>query len=146
MALIFWLTASFISKNRWVLRERYRSWSQVLITCIVCVCVFRDDWFLTWRHYKNTEFIIWSSSIHIDRRRLCSSLPNPQKKGWISSYLCWAFVLYFLSHLEHLQGANFRDLPGVVVGSDNVVRRDPEKEQELLPSGKPLVSALLYSP
>ncbi|KAJ6705889.1 DNA (CYTOSINE-5)-METHYLTRANSFERASE CMT2 [Salix purpurea] len=37
------------------------------------------------------------------------------------------------------KGANFRDLPGVVVGADNVARRDPTKEQVLLPSGKPLV-------
>ncbi|XP_075642914.1 DNA (cytosine-5)-methyltransferase CMT2-like [Castanea sativa] len=36
------------------------------------------------------------------------------------------------------KGANFRDLPGVVVGTDNVVRRD-STEQPLLPSGKPLV-------
>ncbi|KAJ4824620.1 hypothetical protein Tsubulata_024054 [Turnera subulata] len=36
------------------------------------------------------------------------------------------------------KGANFRDLPGVVVGADNVVRRDPETEK-ILPSGKPLV-------
>ncbi|CAK7356028.1 unnamed protein product [Dovyalis caffra] len=36
-------------------------------------------------------------------------------------------------------GANFRDLPGVVVGADNVARRHPTKEQMLLPSGKPLV-------
>lgn len=37
------------------------------------------------------------------------------------------------------KGANFRDLPGVVVGADNVARRDPTEEQMLLPSGKPLV-------
>ncbi|XP_062146124.1 DNA (cytosine-5)-methyltransferase CMT2-like isoform X3 [Alnus glutinosa] len=36
------------------------------------------------------------------------------------------------------KGANFRDLPGVVVGADNVARRDP-KEQKLLPSGKSMV-------
>ncbi|GAB2264969.1 hypothetical protein Dimus_000040 [Dionaea muscipula] len=36
------------------------------------------------------------------------------------------------------KGANFRDLPGVVVGCDNVVRRDPATEI-ILPSGKPLV-------
>ena len=35
------------------------------------------------------------------------------------------------------QGANFRDLPGVVVGADNVARRT--EEQMLLPSGKPMV-------
>ncbi|XP_044466931.1 DNA (cytosine-5)-methyltransferase CMT2-like isoform X2 [Mangifera indica] len=37
------------------------------------------------------------------------------------------------------KGANFRDLPGVVVGADNVARRDPNGEQMLLPSGKPMV-------
>ncbi|XP_022949032.1 putative DNA (cytosine-5)-methyltransferase CMT1 isoform X2 [Cucurbita moschata] len=36
------------------------------------------------------------------------------------------------------KGANFRDLPGVIVGNDNVVRRDPENNV-LLPSGKPMV-------
>ncbi|CAI0418779.1 unnamed protein product [Linum tenue] len=37
------------------------------------------------------------------------------------------------------KGANFRDLPGVVVGADNVARRDQKIEQVILPSGKPLV-------
>ncbi|XP_030535460.1 DNA (cytosine-5)-methyltransferase CMT2-like isoform X2 [Rhodamnia argentea] len=37
------------------------------------------------------------------------------------------------------KGANFRDLPGVIVGADNAVRRDETKEH-LLPSGEPLVS------
>ncbi|KAM7269865.1 hypothetical protein ACFE04_025362 [Oxalis oulophora] len=36
------------------------------------------------------------------------------------------------------KGANYRDLPGVVVGGDNVARRDP-KSDVTLPSGKPLV-------
>ncbi|XP_043695995.1 DNA (cytosine-5)-methyltransferase CMT2-like isoform X2 [Telopea speciosissima] len=36
------------------------------------------------------------------------------------------------------KGANFRDLPGVIVGADNVVRLDPKMERVLLPSGKPL--------
>ncbi|CAJ1942125.1 unnamed protein product [Sphenostylis stenocarpa] len=40
-------------------------------------------------------------------------------------------------------GANFRDLPGVIVGANNVVRRHPT-ENPKLPSGKPLVS--LYVP
>lgn len=42
---------------------------------------------------------------------------------------------------NHFQGANFRDLPGVVVGRDNVARRDLTEKQLVLPSGKPLVSA-----
>ncbi|GMH28180.1 hypothetical protein Nepgr_030023 [Nepenthes gracilis] len=51
-----------------------------------------------------------------------------------------------LSEDDHLRvrriprkkGANFRDLPGVIVGDDNVVRRDPATEI-ILPSGKQLV-------
>ncbi|XP_057997025.1 DNA (cytosine-5)-methyltransferase CMT2 isoform X3 [Hevea brasiliensis] len=43
------------------------------------------------------------------------------------------------------KGANFRDLPGIVVGGDNVVRRDPTKEQVLLPSGKPLVPDFAFT-
>ncbi|XP_057872420.2 DNA (cytosine-5)-methyltransferase CMT3 isoform X2 [Cryptomeria japonica] len=37
------------------------------------------------------------------------------------------------------KGANFRDLPGVLVGPDNVVELDTSMERVLLPSGKPLV-------
>ncbi|XP_031493458.1 DNA (cytosine-5)-methyltransferase CMT3-like isoform X2 [Nymphaea colorata] len=37
------------------------------------------------------------------------------------------------------KGANFRDLPGVMVGADNIVQWDPSVERVLLPSGKPLV-------
>lgn len=37
------------------------------------------------------------------------------------------------------KGANYRDLPGVLVGPDNVAAFDPSVERELLPSGKPLV-------
>ncbi|CAN0872677.1 DNA (cytosine-5)-methyltransferase CMT2 [Linum grandiflorum] len=42
-------------------------------------------------------------------------------------------------HIPKRKGANFRDLPGIIVGADNVTRRDPKVEQLLLPSGKPLV-------
>ncbi|KAK9144175.1 hypothetical protein Sjap_004078 [Stephania japonica] len=37
------------------------------------------------------------------------------------------------------KGACFRDLPGVVVGPDNIVQLDPSMDRLLLPSGKPLV-------
>ncbi|THG09868.1 hypothetical protein TEA_008687 [Camellia sinensis var. sinensis] len=37
------------------------------------------------------------------------------------------------------KGANFRDLPGIIVGADNVVQRDLTVEPILMPSGKPLV-------
>ncbi|KDO42579.1 hypothetical protein CISIN_1g0039741mg, partial [Citrus sinensis] len=37
------------------------------------------------------------------------------------------------------KGANFRDLPGVLVGPDNKVRWDPSMERVMLKSGKPLV-------
>ncbi|XP_010324482.1 DNA (cytosine-5)-methyltransferase CMT2 isoform X1 [Solanum lycopersicum] len=36
------------------------------------------------------------------------------------------------------KGANFRDLPGVIVGGDNVARRDT-KDPKVLPNGKPMV-------
>lgn len=41
--------------------------------------------------------------------------------------------------IPHRKGANFRDLPGVIVGDDNVVCRDPTMEPVMLPTGKPLV-------
>ncbi|KAJ3672590.1 hypothetical protein LUZ60_007311 [Juncus effusus] len=37
------------------------------------------------------------------------------------------------------KGANFRDLPGVIVGPDNVAKLDPKMEQIFLPSGRPLI-------
>ncbi|KAK6149247.1 hypothetical protein DH2020_016772 [Rehmannia glutinosa] len=37
------------------------------------------------------------------------------------------------------EGANFRNLPGVMVGPDNVVKLDPSVERPLCKSGKPLV-------
>uniref|UniRef100_M8BRB2 DNA (cytosine-5-)-methyltransferase n=1 Tax=Aegilops tauschii TaxID=37682 RepID=M8BRB2_AEGTA len=37
------------------------------------------------------------------------------------------------------KGANFRDLPGVKVGANNIVEWDPEVERVYLKSGKPLV-------
>ncbi|XP_019421561.1 PREDICTED: DNA (cytosine-5)-methyltransferase 1-like isoform X2 [Lupinus angustifolius] len=42
------------------------------------------------------------------------------------------------------KGANFRDLPGVVVGADNVARRQ-STEKLLLPSGKPLVPDYVFT-
>ncbi|KAK6274454.1 hypothetical protein POUND7_004163 [Theobroma cacao] len=43
------------------------------------------------------------------------------------------------------KGANFRDLPGVIVGNDNVARRDSTQEKKLLPSGKPLVPDYVFT-
>ncbi|XP_078173735.1 DNA (cytosine-5)-methyltransferase CMT2-like isoform X2 [Carex rostrata] len=37
------------------------------------------------------------------------------------------------------KGANFRDLQGLIVGSDNVVKLDPKMDRIMLPSGRPLV-------
>ncbi|KAL5172713.1 DNA (cytosine-5)-methyltransferase CMT2 [Glycine soja] len=59
---------------------------------------------------------------------------------------------YFLFEDDYLRvcqipkrkGANFRDLPGVIVGADNVVRRHPT-ENPLLPSGKPLVPEYCFT-
>ncbi|KAG9142675.1 hypothetical protein Leryth_005435 [Lithospermum erythrorhizon] len=41
-------------------------------------------------------------------------------------------------------GANFRDLPGVIVGDDNVARPDPTNEAKL-PSGEPLIPGCCFS-
>lgn len=38
-----------------------------------------------------------------------------------------------------MQGANFRDLPGVRVRPDNKVEWDPDVERKKVSSGKPLV-------
>ncbi|KAL9225077.1 hypothetical protein vseg_001043 [Gypsophila vaccaria] len=43
-----------------------------------------------------------------------------------------------VSKIPHKKGANFRDLPGLIVGKDNVVRRDPVSDIRL-PSGRQLV-------
>ncbi|KNA23044.1 hypothetical protein SOVF_028590 [Spinacia oleracea] len=43
------------------------------------------------------------------------------------------------------KGANFRDLPGVIVENDNVVRRDPNLEPVLLPSGRPMVPEYAFT-
>ncbi|XP_028783969.1 DNA (cytosine-5)-methyltransferase CMT2 [Neltuma alba] len=47
--------------------------------------------------------------------------------------------------IPKVKGANFRDLPGVVVGADNVARRDPNEKPVLLPSGKPLVPDFCFT-
>ncbi|XP_056694557.1 DNA (cytosine-5)-methyltransferase CMT2 isoform X1 [Spinacia oleracea] len=43
-----------------------------------------------------------------------------------------------VSKIPPRKGANFRDLPGLIIGRDNVVQRDPESDIRL-PSGKQLV-------
>ncbi|KAL9246969.1 hypothetical protein vseg_020446 [Gypsophila vaccaria] len=43
------------------------------------------------------------------------------------------------------KGANFRDLPGVIVGDDNVVRRDPSFKTLILPSGRPMVPEYAFT-
>ncbi|KAL6348454.1 hypothetical protein AAG906_007386 [Vitis piasezkii] len=43
------------------------------------------------------------------------------------------------------KGANFRDLSGVIVGTDNVAVRDPTMKPILLPSGHPLVPDCVFS-
>lgn len=47
--------------------------------------------------------------------------------------------------IPHRKGANFRDLPGVIVDQDNKVSRDPTKELEMLPSGRPLVPDYVFT-
>ncbi|XP_055819789.1 DNA (cytosine-5)-methyltransferase CMT2-like [Solanum dulcamara] len=46
--------------------------------------------------------------------------------------------------VPHRKGANFRDLPGVIVGGDNVARRDT-KDPKVLPNGKPMVPECAFN-
>ncbi|KAK1417776.1 hypothetical protein QVD17_26910 [Tagetes erecta] len=48
-------------------------------------------------------------------------------------------------YVPHKKGANFRDFPGVVVRADNTVYRGPEKDQVLLPSGRPLIPDYVFT-
>ena len=50
-----------------------------------------------------------------------------------------------VSNSLFLQGANFRDLPGVIVGDDNVVHRDTTKDTFVLPSGGPIVNPFILT-
>ncbi|KAK4261514.1 hypothetical protein QN277_004501 [Acacia crassicarpa] len=50
-----------------------------------------------------------------------------------------------ICQIPKVKGANFRDLPGVVVGANNVVRRDPTEKPVLLPSGKLLVPDFCFT-
>lgn len=66
--------------------------------------------------------------------------PNGRLYSGLSSCIAFAPFLEQSLILVLLQGANFRDLPGVVVGADNVVRPHPTENIPLLPSGKRLVN------
>nr|AVP26961.1 chromomethylase [Salvia miltiorrhiza] len=46
--------------------------------------------------------------------------------------------------VPHRKGANFRDLEGVVIGEDNVARRDPTREAVMLPTGRPLIPECVF--
>ncbi|WZZ24905.1 hypothetical protein YC2023_008306 [Brassica napus] len=50
-----------------------------------------------------------------------------------------------LSEDDYNRGANFRDLPGLIVRNDNTVCRDPSMEPVLLPSGKRLVPEYVFT-
>ncbi|ESQ55474.1 hypothetical protein EUTSA_v10024250mg [Eutrema salsugineum] len=43
------------------------------------------------------------------------------------------------------KGANFRDLPGLIVRNDNTVCRDPSMTPVILPSGRPLVPEYVFT-
>lgn len=48
-------------------------------------------------------------------------------------------------YVPHRKGASFRDFPGIIVSSDNVVRLNKKVEQVLLPSGKPLIPDYVFT-
>ncbi|XP_010518848.1 PREDICTED: DNA (cytosine-5)-methyltransferase CMT2 isoform X2 [Tarenaya hassleriana] len=43
------------------------------------------------------------------------------------------------------KGANFRDLPGIIIRQDGTVRRDPSMMPVVLPSGKPLIPDYVFT-
>ncbi|VFQ89132.1 unnamed protein product [Cuscuta campestris] len=49
-----------------------------------------------------------------------------------------------VSLIPHRKGANFLDFPGVIL-VNNTAHRDPNKEPELLPSGRPLVPDCIFT-
>ena len=59
--------------------------------------------------------------------------------------ISWKFITPVVPNPLFLQGANFRDLSGVIVGADNVAVRDPTIKPILLPSGHLLVSGPVAS-
>ncbi|KAJ9537437.1 hypothetical protein OSB04_030170 [Centaurea solstitialis] len=48
-------------------------------------------------------------------------------------------------YVPRRKGANFRDFPGLIVGADNMVRRDTTMKPVLLPSGRPLVPDYVFT-
>ncbi|KAI4343302.1 hypothetical protein MLD38_027827 [Melastoma candidum] len=48
-------------------------------------------------------------------------------------------------HIPKRKGANFRDLPGLLVKADNTVQLDSNHEQVLLPSGNPLIPNFVFT-
>lgn len=87
-----------------------------------------------------------------DYQRVCQI---PKRKVLISFFfflLHNLLSIYFIflnaifnrkAFLCPFQGANFRDLPGVLFGPDKKVQWDPDVERVYLPSGKPLVMTIL---
>ncbi|KAI3861346.1 hypothetical protein MKX03_021636 [Papaver bracteatum] len=67
--------------------------------------------------------------VKIERSMLYDHCPNPLSED----------DFLRVCQIPRKKGANFRDLPGVIVGSDNVAILDPKRERILLASGKPLV-------
>lgn len=70
----------------------------------------------------------------------------PKKKVYAVHLFMVLGLKYFSSSIAKIllfQGANFRDLPGVVVGENNRVEWDTTMDRVLLKSGKPLVLCCL---
>ncbi|KAJ0959742.1 hypothetical protein J5N97_000577 [Dioscorea zingiberensis] len=97
------------------------------------------------KHNDETEFEV---SRIID---ICYGDPNKTGKRGVNFRVRWkgygssdAYMgtnwrLKVLPLVVLVLWSKFRDLPGVVVGRDNVARRDLTEKQSVLPSGKPLI-------
>ncbi|KAL8104093.1 DNA (cytosine-5)-methyltransferase CMT2-like [Apium graveolens] len=96
---------------------------------------------MTYEKHPETEFQKYIRSIKYERGYTSNDVPETKNQ------VLYDHRPYQLSEddylrvclIPHRKGANFRDLPGVIVDQDNKVSRDPTKELEMLPSGKPLV-------
>jgi len=77
-----------------------------------------------------------------DYLRVCQ-IPKRKVVFWIKFMYCICAIPWTTFNLVLLQGANFRDLPGIIVGADNVVRPHPTEKIPLLPSGKRLVNLFI---
>ncbi|KAI5419022.1 hypothetical protein KIW84_043291 [Lathyrus oleraceus] len=94
--------------------------------------------------YKNPPETEFQRYIRSTKYEMTGSTLNGTAE---QNHLLYDHRPHFMSEDDYLRvcqipkqkGANFRNLPGIIVGADNVVKPHPVEKIPLLPSGKPLV-------